>query len=535
MQASPAKIISSPTTFSPTFNKSLKIWAKIQNFDLTNRCAHTATIFSHYIVIFGGFDGIRVLNDVIIFDLDTFAWKRAQISGNSPRPRYGHSACLYQENKLVIFGGHDGVNTLNNTQIITLEQDDQENFVAYCEEINHERGQDNLFRFYHSAHVVDKCMYLFGGKDQDRISSNQLWRLNLETFKWTQCLSSGLTEEFPDSRSRHGSLIYEGKMYIFGGECDQKVLNLNDLWTLDLESYKWSRLKYKGDVVPAERKGMSFIELNGQFYVFGGVSDTMSYADLYSFDPESDSWSQIGTKNEGPSGRADHSCVGYNNELTIIGGRNQRMYYFNDIYHMLLNDGNHLMESFTRIENKKNKKGMIWNERGAVFKDFLDNKAYSDITIKVGSEKYDCHKLALGSQCRYFENMFKSGMYESQSKVLNIPDLKETTFTSFLEYMYGHEIELNERLAIELFELADQWSLMNLLQECKRFLIENLSVDNFCEMSVLAEKFWTSKLMDAVIEFGVKNLAELEKREDLYKVPQCILARTVFKMRPQFN
>jgi len=205
--------------------------------------------------------------------------------------------------------------------------------------------------------------------------------------------------------------MYKGKMYIFGGECDQKVLNLNDLWTLDLESYKWNKLNCKGDVIPTERKGMSFIELNGQFYVFGGVSDRTSHADLYCFDPESNSWNQIGTKNEGPSGRADHSCVGYNNELVIIGGRNQHMYYFNDIYHILLNDGNNLMESCITIGSKKNKKNVIWNERGEVFKAFLDHKAYSDITIKVGSEKYNCHKLALVSQCRYFENIFKSNFF----------------------------------------------------------------------------------------------------------------------------
>jgi len=52
--------------------------------------------------------------------------------------------------------------------------------IVHCEEVHHERGQD-LFRFYHSAHLKDKYMYLFGGKDQNRTSNNQLWRLNLGT------------------------------------------------------------------------------------------------------------------------------------------------------------------------------------------------------------------------------------------------------------------------------------------------------------------------------------------------------------------
>ena len=126
-------------------------------------------------------------------------------------------------------------------------------------------------------------------------------------------------------------------------------------------------------------------------------------------------------------------------------------------------------------------------------------------------------------------------MSESQNKTLTISEVQETTFAAFLEYIYGHEVQLNDKLARELFELADKWSMVTLLQDCERFLMETLSVENFYEISVLAEKLWASKLTDALVDFGLKNLEELEKSEDLYKIPQSILVKTVFKMRPQFK
>lgn len=61
------------------------------------------------------------------------------------------------------------------------------------------------------------------------------------------------------------------------------------------------------------------------------------------------------------------------------------------------------------------KKGVIYDEKAAIFKSFLNNKALSDVVIRVETQKWDCHKLVLVSQCRYFENMFKSNF----TKIIN--------------------------------------------------------------------------------------------------------------------
>jgi N-acetylneuraminic acid mutarotase len=46
----------------------------------------------------------------------------------------------------------------------------------------------------------------------------------------------------PSPRSGHTACIYENAMYIFGGKDDDNN-KLNDLWKLDLNTYKWSEIK----------------------------------------------------------------------------------------------------------------------------------------------------------------------------------------------------------------------------------------------------------------------------------------------------
>ncbi len=177
-----------------------------------------------------------------------------------------------------------------------------------------------------------------------------------------------------------------------------------------IDDYKWSKVECKGNI-PSERKGMSFVEFKGQFYLFGGISDLGSLNDLYSFNPSMSIWNPIQTKNGGPCARADHACVAENNGLIIIGGRHQNMNYYNDIYHISILSSNERQEI---ISTSSKKKGVIYDEKAAIFKSFLNNKVLSDIVIKVETQKWDCHKMVLVSQCRYFENMFKS-------KILKIP------------------------------------------------------------------------------------------------------------------
>jgi N-acetylneuraminic acid mutarotase len=73
------------------------------------RSGHSANLWGDKMVIFGGIDQDRGrLNDTWVFDFNNKTWQYLTIKTNGfylPRVRSGHSASIYKENYLVVFGG----------------------------------------------------------------------------------------------------------------------------------------------------------------------------------------------------------------------------------------------------------------------------------------------------------------------------------------------------------------------------------------------------------------------------------------------
>ena len=136
--------------------------------------------------IFGGFvDGERD-NHTFAYNFSTNRWSKIDLADDDARPcaRAGHSALLHCE-------------------------------VA-----------DNKETPY---------MYVFGGKDIENDKLNDLWRLNLVTFKWEKMNPQG---EVPMERSGHSASLYKGHMLIFGG-LFEITKELNDSHLYDFKANTW--------------------------------------------------------------------------------------------------------------------------------------------------------------------------------------------------------------------------------------------------------------------------------------------------------
>lgn len=83
------------------------------------------TLYKKYIIVFGGDDGTGELSDVIVYQFDLNTWQTVLTIGEVPETRQGHTACLYQENKIVFYGGinKEGVSGKTDIMIIRDEGD----------------------------------------------------------------------------------------------------------------------------------------------------------------------------------------------------------------------------------------------------------------------------------------------------------------------------------------------------------------------------------------------------------------------------
>lgn len=94
------------------------------------RYFHSASVYGNSIVVFGGMgysrhsaDGLCVLDDVSLFDIDTMCWRRPEIKPSlfAPKPRYAHLSSI-AEDKLIIIGGQDMDNSyLEEINILDLK------------------------------------------------------------------------------------------------------------------------------------------------------------------------------------------------------------------------------------------------------------------------------------------------------------------------------------------------------------------------------------------------------------------------------
>lgn len=85
-----------------------------------NRIEHSFDVMGKYAVMFGGYEGQKIFNEVKLFDLVAFDWISPMIHGTSPSHRYAHGSAVVA-GALFIFGGMDKHQPLNDLWRYSIE------------------------------------------------------------------------------------------------------------------------------------------------------------------------------------------------------------------------------------------------------------------------------------------------------------------------------------------------------------------------------------------------------------------------------
>ena len=108
----------------------------------------------------------------------------------------------------------------------------------------------------HTAVVLDRTMYVFGGSEHDPNqknsainTTNSLFALNLDTLVWTK-IRETRREFLPCGRIAHTAVVYQGCMYVFGGQVGTGSYQqrLNDLWEFNPVTSLWRLLPVAGSI-----------------------------------------------------------------------------------------------------------------------------------------------------------------------------------------------------------------------------------------------------------------------------------------------
>eukprot|EP00727_Mastigamoeba_balamuthi_P010789 m51a1_g6332 hypothetical protein (598) ;mRNA; r:14406-16740 len=286
------------------------------------RCAHTTNSFPDKAVVFGGWSGSRMVNDVYVLNLSSMRWAK------QARPR-----------------GGDGTNYLNDLHVLDTD--------TMSWQQGYTTGPTPCSRSRHTANLVGANIIFFAGGDNSRVY-NDVYILDTEKMLWLRPNTVGTP---PSPRWGHTAVTVGERIVVFGGHDGATMLN--DAYVLDTATFTWSQLpivKNEGEdsTPPTPRAGHTMTTLSAtRLLLFGGGDGEKVLNDLHVLEKTASGqwrWHHLPTSPTAPTGRCAHTAVivGADTDASAVivfgGGDGNRR--FKDVY--ILDVARALKELLTR-------------------------------------------------------------------------------------------------------------------------------------------------------------------------------------------
>jgi len=259
--------------FEPETRKFTKVewkgqWNKIAR--------HVAVSDLHRIYVVGGYDGVSKWHEFSYFDFQTKAWHSPAVSGTKPPNRSNATGCLIGRH-LYYHGG-------TTTCVKTTPQG-----------------------------TTKECYQSLG----------DLYRLNLDTFEWSEIQQKG---QIPSVRSGHRFIPIGKKILCFGGGLWDEVWHekYNDLFVFDTETNTWTKESRPQVNIPNTSTFSTPFTIGYFVFFFGGaevlIDRNYVHNQTYMLDTVTMTWHKPDFGKVLPAAR-DMSCaVVHDKSVFLFGG-----------------------------------------------------------------------------------------------------------------------------------------------------------------------------------------------------------------------
>ncbi|KAI8342211.1 hypothetical protein EDC96DRAFT_487126 [Choanephora cucurbitarum] len=302
-------------------DKTLYPWSQ-KKLGGSNHClprsAHAATVVQpDAIVIFGGVHKASQKKELFYIDTNNNSANSISTTGDIPAARVA-PIMVTLNGQVILYGGRP---------LVPEEKYDGSIYVLNLHAKQWTRiqpeGPHPSERSGHSVATQDNAMFIFGGQKEGHYF-NDLYVFNFDTLstspRWEQIAFSNKAGDCPEPRSGHVSVIFDNKLYIFGGTDGQHMLN--DLWAFDLHSRVWARVESEG-LMPAARESSGCAMADGVMYIFGGRGEHgAELNDLCAFRMRTRRWFRFQNMGPSPSPRHGLTMTAIRERLFVVGGEN---------------------------------------------------------------------------------------------------------------------------------------------------------------------------------------------------------------------
>ncbi|KAJ7584764.1 galactose oxidase [Mycena floridula] len=167
----------------------------------------------------------------------------------------------------------------------------------------------------HSVTVVDSIAWVFGGCDDSKETSKEMYCFDVETMQWSHPETVG---DLPPPSRAHTATLVDRKIVIYGG--GQGTTYYDTVYIFDTVLRRWSHPVITGEI-PPPRRAHTAVLYQGKIWVFGGGNGMTALNDVWCLDMSPKiKWTRIKTRGTPPSVRGYHTANLVGPMMVIVGG-----------------------------------------------------------------------------------------------------------------------------------------------------------------------------------------------------------------------
>ena len=146
------------------------------------------------------------------------------------------------------------------------------------------------------------------------------------------------------------------------------------------------------------------------------------------------------------------------------------------------------------------------------------NEQFCDVVLEVGSGDdqtcFKAHRIVLCAGSPFFYNALNSDMKEKKEGVIRLENTSKAVMEELLEYLYTGHVDVTQRNAFDLLEIADFFVIPSLKAESNKFIARTLSSSNCLMAYYSAVKYQCTELQMAARNFICENFMSVVVQED---------------------
>ncbi|KRZ02046.1 Protein maternal effect lethal 26 [Trichinella zimbabwensis] len=139
----------------------------------------------------------------------------------------------------------------------------------------------------------------------------------------------------------------------------------------------------------------------------------------------------------------------------------------------------------------------------------LKSHTFSDFEIEVGGRIIPAHRCILAARSTVFAAMLTHQTHETQMGRLVIPDFDFEVISELVRFIYTGRCRRLKELSHDLLVVADKYRVLDLKIRCERVLANSLTVENACDLLVIADRHSASYLKEKALDFMHQNVSQI--------------------------